>query len=218
MTKFALIFFLTITFAAIVGAQTDKKDQTPEDIDRQFQAALEAKMKKDREMIERFMNDDLFKKFDQMFEKMVQDLDQGKFEGLQQFFDPKNFDQFLGDSELAKSLGLGEGKWIENPTERILVLKIARKEEEPLKIDIKDGKVLVSGNVTTSEERTDLRGKRTIVETMRRIDQSYVIPGDVDASAPKFENKDGSILIRFAKKTAESSRQPLKPDSDDITI
>lgn len=216
MTKTIIILFLTFCFCA--NAQVAQKEQTPEDVDRQFQAALEAKMKKDREMIERFMNDDVFKKFDQMFEKMVQDLDQGKFEGLQQFFDPKNFDQFLGDSELAKNLGLGEGKWIENPSERILVLKIARKEEEPLKIDIKDGKVLVSGEVTTSEERTDLRGRRTVVESMRKIDQSYLIPGDVDASNPKFENKDGSILIRFAKKTAESSRQQLKPDSDDITI
>lgn len=186
------LFLFMIVFASSLLAQ-------PVDADKRFEEEMRERMKRDREMIERFMNDDMFKKFDQMFEKMVQDLDQGKFEGLQKFFDPNNFDQFLNNSGLGDKLNLGDGKWVENPTERILVLKIARKKEEPLKIDIKDGKVTVSGEVTTKEERFDLRGAKTMVETLRKINQSYDIPNDVDAKKPKFEHQGESILVRFKK-------------------
>ncbi len=208
-------------------SQNSSKPDEPVDVDKQFEEALRTKMKKDRELIESFMNDDLFKKFDQLFEQMTRDFEQGHFESLQKFFDRSHFDTFLDKSGLFDGLALGEGKWIENREERILVLKIARKKEEPLNIEIKDSKVRVSGEVSVTSKNPLPGGKPSEIVTKRKIEQSYLIPDDVDATRPKFENKEGSLMIRFRKLSAQKQesgqeetpeRQPLVPEEGDITI
>lgn len=219
----ALLALILIATHLDASAQSKGGDEVV-DADKKFEEALRAKMKKDRELIENFMNDDLFKKFDKMFEQMTKDIDEGHFESLQKFFEQGHFNNFLGDSGLFDNLGLGQGKWIENREERILVLKINKKDEEPLNIEIKDSKVTVSGEVSTTMKNPLAGANAPEITTKRKINQSYIIPGDVDATKPKFENKDGSLFIRFTKlgaapkATPPTDRQPIKPSDGDITI
>lgn len=221
-SKLTLIFCLLLMEFGY--CQTSAKRDEPVDVDKQFEEALRAKMKKDRELIESLMNDDLFKKFDQMFEQMTRDFEQGHFESLQKFFERSQFDNFLDQSGLFDGLGLGEGKWVENREERILVLKIALGKEEPLNIEIKDSKVKVSGQVSVTRKNPIPGAGPGEIVSKRKIEQSYLIPDDVDATRPKFENKEGSLLIRFRKLSAGAAvekapeRQPLVPKDGDITI
>ncbi len=214
----ALILCLAVLSSMLASAQE------PEDANKKFEEALKAKMEKDRQLIESFMNDDLFKRFDQMFEQMTKDFEQGHFESLQKFFDPNHFDTFLDQSGLFQGLDLGEGKWIENRHERILVLKIALKKEEPLNIEIKNSKVRVSGEVSVTQQNPFPGTGPKEITTIRKINQSYQIPKDVDATKPKFENKDGSVFIRFAKigvvpePKGTPDRRPIEPAEGDITI
>ena len=214
--------FVLLLLLGVSHAQT--QGNGPVDVDKRFEEALKAKMEKDRKMIENFMNDDLFKQFDKMFEDMARDFDKGNFEGLQKFFEKGHFDTFLGESGLFDNLDIGQGKWIENPEEKILVLKIARKEEEPLNIEIKEGVIHVSGQVITKQKRIGTNGQIEQTQGERKIDRTFPIPSDVDASHPRFENKDGSIFIRFTRKSIQknsgtpSQRQPVAPKDGELTI
>ena len=177
----------------------------------EMQKQMEEIMKTREEMFRMLLDDSSTEAFDKRFEDMVKRFQQGGGFGglgLEQFDDPI----------------VGEYDWIKTNTHKILKLKVKQVKDKPLDIKIENGMIRLKGDVETVDG--DVRRKVS-------FQRAFTLPDDVDQTNPEFENKDGSMLIKFKYKhlsktkkgespektePPKDDRVPLSPDKDGISI
>lgn len=152
-------------------------------------------MQKDRQLIQKYFKSDLFKRFDKEIEKVLKSSDPGLF---QNFFDDKNIDKLLSGSGLKKALGEGDFRWIETPTQKILILKMNLKENAPFEIKIENNHIVVKGEVVEEKEQKTSAGSNYYKAT-RKVDRTFSVPSGVDPEKVSFEDKGGEILVKLPK-------------------
>lgn len=208
--KFALSF-LTILFL-LVSSSTNLWAQSSSEMEKQFEEIMKAR----EEMFKMLMDDSSFDSFDKRFEDMVKKFQQAGGFGLEQHDDPI----------------VGEYDWIKTPTHKILKLKVKQVKDKPLDIKIENGMIRLKGDVET----VDGEGGNTVKRKVS-FQRAFSLPDDVDQNNPEFENKDGSMLIKFKIKKAGASsnkspplkavppkqepatdRVPVTPSGEEVTI
>jgi len=210
--KKIILNFLTILFF-IIGTSSTLHAQNNADIDRQFEEIMKAR----EEMFKMLMDDSSFDNFDKRFDDMVKRFQQSGGFGLEQMDDPI----------------VGEYDWIKTDTHKILKLKVKQVKDKPLDIKIENGMIRLKGDVETTSGEGANSVKRKV-----SFQRAFTLPDDVDQNNPEFENKDGSMLIKFKlkkpgntkghsqkdsrkaipKQEPQNDRIPVTPDAEDVTI
>jgi HSP20 family molecular chaperone IbpA len=202
--------FLTILF--LVFSSSNLWAQSSSEMEKQLEEIMKAR----EEMFKMLMDDSSFDSFDKRFENMVKKFQQAGGFGLEQSDDPI----------------VGEYDWLKTPTHKILKLKVKQVKDKPLDIKIENGMIRLKGDVET----IDGEGQNTVKRKVS-FQRAFSLPDDVDQTNPEFENKEGSLLIKFKlKKVGTSSgkahspkvdstkqepatdRVPVVPSGDDVTI
>tara|TARA_R110000868_G_scaffold248282_15_gene504713 strand:- start:640 stop:1290 length:651 start_codon:yes stop_codon:yes gene_type:complete len=215
--KVLLAIFLIMSSLSWAQDNTDqnKSQRVPETREQRrerMRAEMREQMKESRRILQQFLSDDMFTDMRKQFEQMMDQVDNGRLDDFDTFFDDDAIKKLFGGSRGSKAfgaLGSGQSRWVETPKERILVLKLEMSKDTPLDFKIEGTTLTISGQV----EHKSNRGV-----SKRSFTKMYQIPPDCDPAAAKFENKDGEVLIKFPKIIAKDSRLPVKPDSGDSTI
>lgn len=211
MKKFTLNF-LVIIFLTI-GTSGALHAQNNAEIERQLEEIMKAR----EEMFKMLMDDSSFDNFDKRFDDMVKRFQQSGGFGLEQMDDPI----------------VGEYDWIKTNTHKILKLKVKQVKDKPLDIKIENGMIRLKGDVETMSGEGANSVKRKV-----SFQRAFTLPDDVDQNNPEFENKDGSMLIKFKlkkpgsnkghsqkdsqktlpKQDPQNDRIPITPGAEDVTI
>tara|TARA_R110000868_G_scaffold242548_1_gene498038 strand:+ start:391 stop:1041 length:651 start_codon:yes stop_codon:yes gene_type:complete len=211
----ALLFLTAIPCWSQEPVDQTKPQRAPETRDQRrerMRAQMREQMKESRRILQQFLSDDMFTDMRKQFEQMMEQVDGGSLDDFDSFFDDDAMLKLFGGARGTKAfgaLGSGQSRWVETPKERILVLKLEMSKDTPLDFKIEENKLTISGQV----ERKSNRGT-----SKKSFTKVFQIPADCDATAAKFENKDGEILIKFPKLALKEQRRPVKPDSADSTI
>ena len=200
-----LIFFAQASFA-----QND-----------QFHKQIEEIMKAREEMLRALMDDSV------SADKRMEEL-------MKRFAGPGMDFGNAFENSFSEGSVIGEYDWIQTDTHRILKIKVTQVKDHPLDIKIEKGMIRFKGDVESSQGAG--KNKKTKKVSFER---AFSIPDDVDQTNPEFENKSGELLVKFKKLTLNNSkkdnkmgdalrpvtpqkkqdeRQPVAPDSDDISI
>lgn len=179
----------------------------------EMEKQMEEIMKAREEMFRMLLDDSAMDNFDKRFEDMVKRFQQAGGFGLEQHDDPI----------------VGEYDWVKTNTHKILKLKVKQVKDKPLDIKIENGMIRLKGDVETSEGSGQNSIKRKV-----SFQRAFSLPDDVDQTNPEFENKDGSLLIKFKlkkptshtdktpkstpKQEAPTDRIPVTPSGEDVTI
>jgi HSP20 family molecular chaperone IbpA len=113
-----------------------------------------------------------------------------------------------------------------------LAIKVSQGKEQPLDIKIEGGSISIKGEVINERKKVGPDGKEQVVSrSSSYFSRTMAIPNDVYGEKAQFENKDGSVFIKFPKRLASKKPikkqkkpkngpdvRPLKKDSSDITI
>lgn len=216
--KFSIIFLMASLLVADVSAQapaTKKVERPPETREQRrerMRTQMREQMKESRRILQQFLNDDMFTDMRKQFKQMMDQVEGGRLDDFDQFFDDDAMKRLFGGERGSKAfgaLGSEQSRWVETPKERILVLKLKSSKDTPVDFKIEGSRLTISGSV----ERKSNRGI-----TKHEFTRSFEIPVDCDPTQAKFENKDGEILIKFPKLVGADGRLPVKPDDGDSTI
>jgi HSP20 family molecular chaperone IbpA len=214
----SLIFIMTILVSANLFAQTSQLNQ-----DEQFQKQFEEIMKAREEMFNSLMDDSAFG-----------DMEKHMLDMMKQF-GGANSKMGFGMEDLEGPV-VGEYDWTDTETYKILKIKVKQIKDRPLDIKIEKGMINIKGDVETAEGT----GKNKLVKKVH-FERAFSIPADVDQTSPEFENKEGFMLIKFKrlagaknsqhtaapktvpkdslpKQEIKPERQPIAPDSSDLSI
>ena len=159
-----------------------------------------------------FFIDDHRESFEQFFQEMNKQMDQ-LFKDMSKQRDKRSlfdFPSFFGRD----SFSTHSCSWIDKGLKRILPLDMAPVENSPLKVDVKDSQILISGQVKKEEKNS----KSNSIH-ISSLYLSCPIPKDLDSTSIKVELVKGKYQIEMAKKNKKKQeKKPLPPDEGDISI
>lgn len=211
-----LVFAIDLSFAQepepTPTAKPTRSPETRQERRERMREQMREQIRESRRIVQQFLDDDVFSSMRQQFEQMMEQMEQGRMDSFDKFFDDDVTERLLRGGFGKKafgSLSTGQSRWIETPNERTLILKLEQAKGDPIDFKIEGSRLTISGQV----ERRNPNGV-----TKKSFTRSFEIPADCDPSKAKFENKDGEILIRFPKSIAKDSRTPVRPSDDDSTI
>lgn len=213
-----LLFVIFLSMSQVVKGegplQESEKDSSQ--ANRERQDRFRQRLAEQQRILNELLNDETFKQgigtirglFDRLGKQLdSQNFSHGLFDDVENFFQGQGLDHFLAESQLFKKLKSGTGKWIETPSEKILVLKLDVQKDTPVDIKIENEKVSISAVGSRNQNMTDMNGHQRIRQFEYQINQTYNVPEDCNGNAAKFENKNGEIKIRFPKKQSSSVKE-----------
>ncbi len=208
-----ILLFLCCFCMIVVTAQAQVKSKQLSPSEEQMLKSLREKMRKDHEMINRLLNDDLFSSinpdFHQRFRKLLENFYQDSDDDL---LNQQRFDQFFKQWVPGNYLEEGDGAWTETASERVLVLKLDLPKDSPLDIKIEKEIIHVSGK--TIRRRVSPQGES--LEEEMQFQKVFPVPSDCDGTSAKFENDEGKIKIRLPKRSPKIKQ--IIPKKGDLTL
>ena len=167
----------------------------------QLQKRLQLREEMHRRMMDKLINgmgpdEDMFKDMERAFEEV--------------FNDPSN--SFKNFAPRAQNF---QAEWTETNTGRTLVITPKTPEQ---KLDIN-----VNNNMVTIKGESETKTAQGI--SKMSFNNSFGVPGDVDAKKVTMDQKNGKILVQFPYLSVKSvtvpprdERKPLPPNESDVAI
>lgn len=201
------ILCLLFTGASSIFAQDKKLKQ-----DKQVQdsiSAIEKQIAEDQKKIRELLGSPDIKSIEGRFEELLKnfykDYDKSNInKAFESFFDDKQLNKFLKQWKPHQGLKGKQFRWIETPTERILIIDIEQAKDTPLDINIGD-KIIIKGKTAQKFEKKNSTGvvisSRNWNEDFKQI---FYVPKDTDPNKVKIENHNGEIYIKLPKKNRKN--------------
>jgi len=150
------------------------------------------------------LNANLFKKYEKMFESMLDDME--KLDNKQLNYYNGAFEKNLLKQFQNFGMQYQSYKWKENSKERILEISGKMIEDEKANIEIKDGEIKIKA--TFEEVKTIGKSKS---RSLRYLSLQIQIPKDCDETSVRFENKKKNFQMIFKKIKDSKNKLSNKP-------
>lgn len=192
------VMFLLVFWAF---SSMGQKTTAPNSELEQLQKRLELREEMHRRMMDKLINgngpdQDMFKDMERAFEEVFSD----SFTGV---------DSFTPHAQNFKA------EWTETSSGRTLVIT-PKTPEQKLDINVNNNMVTIKGETETKSAQGSSK---------MSFNNSFSVPGDVDAKKVIMGQKDGKILVQFPYVSVKSvtippknERKPLPPNENDVSI
>jgi HSP20 family molecular chaperone IbpA len=213
--KFFFCFLLSV-FLVITGfcGEKIKIDDRDAPDQKNTNKVKRRGLNRDRELIRKMLGGDrYFQEIEKEFEELMNQFHKGSFDS---FFKDDNFDKFFKKWQPQRRLNSNEFRWIETPTEKILIFKGKPAKNSPLSIKVENGIITISGTVVSENEVKLPTGGISKSFSSSSFSKSFSVPPDTDSTKAVIDNNiNGEIVIKLPKLTKSIPKVPSKKNSND---